>query len=136
MDSVTAKVSYEILGGDGGVKSFQTPLGTNHAFQGWADRFLITPGDGIEDLFVTLKANVLGANLMAVYHDLSSNNNNYDYGTEWDLLIEKTFYKHYTIGVKYADYDADQNAFNIARNSAAGQAFDLTKFWVWASVAF
>jgi hypothetical protein len=35
VDSVTAKISYEKLGGDGGVKSFQTPLGTNHAFQGW-----------------------------------------------------------------------------------------------------
>jgi len=136
VDSITAKVSYEVLGGDGGVKSFQTPLGTNHAFQGWADRFLITPGDGIEDLFITLKANVLGASLMGVYHDLSSDRDDYYYGTEWDILLEKTFHKHYTVGIKYADYDADQNAFNIARNSLSGQAFDLTKIWAWINVAF
>jgi len=136
VDSVTAKASYEVLGGDGGVESFQTPLGTNHAFQGWADRFLVTPGDGIEDLFVTLKTNILGATLMAVYHDLSSDNDDFDYGTEWDLLIEKSFLKRYTVGLKYAEYDADQNTLNIARNSTAGQAFDLTKFWAWIQVTF
>lgn len=129
VESLTAKVSYEVLGGDGGVKSFQTPLGTHHAFQGWADRFLITPGDGIEDIFVTLKANVRGAILTAVYHDPSSDQDHYDYGTEWDLLVEKTFFKHYTIGLKYSDYEADDNSFNRARNSITGQTFDLTKFW-------
>ncbi|MBM2830140.1 MAG: hypothetical protein HW411_930, partial [Gammaproteobacteria bacterium] len=97
---------------------------------------LITPGDGIEDLFVTLRATVLGGSLMGVYHDLSSYRDDYDYGTEWDLLLEKTFYKHYTVGIKYADYNADQNAFNIARNSLSGQAFDLTKIWAWINVAF
>ncbi|MBI4006025.1 MAG: hypothetical protein HY356_05110 [Gammaproteobacteria bacterium] len=136
VDSVTAKASYEVLGGDGGVESFQTPLGTNHAFQGWADRFLVTPGDGIEDLFVTLKTNIFGATLMAVYHDLSSDKDDYDYGTEWDLLIEKTFLKRYTVGLKYAEYDADKNTLNVARNSTAGQAFDLTKFWAWIQVTF
>jgi hypothetical protein len=136
VESVTAKVSYELLGGDGGVESFQTPLGTNHAFQGWADRFLITPGDGIEDIFVTLKTSILGVNVMAVYHDLNSDRDSYDYGIEWDVLIEKTFLKRYTIGLKYSDYRADNNVLNLARNSAGGQAFDLTKFWAWFSFKY
>jgi len=59
-------------------RAFQTPLGTNHAFQGWADRFLITPGDGIEDLFVTLSVKFLGANFVAMWHDFSSSNDDYD----------------------------------------------------------
>ena len=37
---------YEELGSDGGVAAFQTPLATLHAFNGWADLFLTTPGDG------------------------------------------------------------------------------------------
>jgi hypothetical protein len=73
---------------------------------------------------------------MAVYHDLGSDRDDYDYGTEWDMVAEKTFYKHYTLGLKYSDYDADQNALNVMRNSLTGQAFDLTKFWAWIQVAF
>jgi len=137
VESVMVKGSYEVLGGSGNkFDSFQTPLGTNHAFQGWADRFLVTPNDGIEDIFVTFKAVVWGANLTAVYHDLSSDHDNYDYGTEWDLQLDKTFMTHYTVGLKYADYQADRNALNVARNSKGGQAFDLNKFWVWVQVAF
>jgi hypothetical protein len=40
------------------------------------------------------------------------------------------------VGLKYADYQADRNALNVARNTTAGQAFDLNKFWVWVQVAF
>jgi hypothetical protein len=32
--------------------AFQAPLGTKHAFQGWADEFLNTPTDGIEDAYL------------------------------------------------------------------------------------
>src|SRR3546814_3361296 len=35
-----------------GVVAFQTPLATLHAFNGWADRFLSTPGNGLEDIYV------------------------------------------------------------------------------------
>ncbi len=46
IDNVTVKLSYEFQEGSGGNDRFVTILGTNHAFQGWADRFLVTPGDG------------------------------------------------------------------------------------------
>ncbi len=131
LDAITAKVSYEVLEGDGGVSSFQTILGTNHAFQGWADRFLITPGDGIEDLFVTLRGGVYGATVMLMYHDLAANNDNYDYGTEWDAVVEKPFKKNWLVGVKYASYDASDDALNRLRNTVGGQAFDLEKFWAY-----
>jgi hypothetical protein len=138
LDALTAKVSYEVLEGDGllgGVRrSFQTPLGTNHAFQGWADRFLITPGDGIEDLFFTLRGGVFGANVMLVYHDYSSDNLDYDYGTEWNAIAEKPFMKHWMVGAKYANYDASGNATNLARNTTnggVGQAFDKEIIWAY-----
>ena len=136
LSAVTLKVDYELLGGDGGVEAFQTPLGTNHPFQGWADRFLVTPGDGVRDLYFTLKATAGGATLSVVYHDFSSDHDDYDYGSEWDLQLEKPFLDHYAIGVKYALYDADRNALNVARNSAGGQAFDMEKLWIWAQWKF
>jgi len=44
---------YEVLGADEGVAftSFQTPLATLHKFQGWADKFLTTPPNGIQDFY-------------------------------------------------------------------------------------
>src|SRR3546814_7821694 len=46
---------YELLGSDGGATgiaggfAFQTPFATLHKFNGWADKFLTTPGTGIQD---------------------------------------------------------------------------------------
>jgi hypothetical protein len=150
LDTITVKVSYEVLEGDGVVlvdgvpirRSFQTPLGTNHAFQGWADKFLTTPGDGIEDLFGTLRlAGVFGANILLMYHDFSSNNDafDYDYGTEWDVIVEKPFMQYWSVGIKYSEYNADDNPTNLARNTTAGgvgQAFDREIFWAWVQFKF
>ncbi len=147
LEAVTVKVSYELLGGDGAVavgaarvgRAFQTPLGTNHAFQGWADRFLTTPADGIGDLYGTVAVKVLGANAMLSYHDFNSDKDNYDYGGEWDAQITRVFREHYTLGIKYARYEASGDALNLARNgrsSAGKQAYDLTRFWLWAELRF
>ena len=132
IDTIMAKASYEKLGGDGGLASFQTPLGTNHAYQGWADKFLVTPGDGIEATYFTFSAAGMGAKFVAVYHMLSSDNDSYDYGDEIDLLISKSFLKRYTVGLKYSNYDADKNALNILRN--ASQSNDISKFWAFFQV--
>lgn len=131
-----AKLSYEVLEGEGGQKSFQTPLATSHPFQGYADRFTTTPGDGVKDLFITLGATLWGAKGSVNYHWFSSDNLGYDYGTELDVLIEKTFAKGYAVGFKYAAYSADRNATNLARNTATGQVYDLNKLWLWAQVRF
>jgi hypothetical protein len=148
LEFVTLKASYEVLQGDGPIaigrrgrisRSFQTPLGTNHAFQGWADRFLTTPADGIVDIFGTLVAKVYGAQFMLFYHDFNSDRDDYDYGSEWDAQVTRVFDNHYTVGLKYARYDADDNATNRARNGAASagkQAYDLEKIWAWVELRF
>lgn len=134
IQSLVVKFSYELLTGKGGSDRFVTILGTNHAFQGWADRFLITPGDGIEDFYGSLIMNIQGAKFVAVYHDFSSDNNSYDYGNELNLLLTKTFRKRYTLGLKYAGYDADRNPANIARNAA--QSRDKSNFWAFAQITY
>ncbi len=127
------KFDYEVLSGNG-TASFRTPIATGHAFQGWADRFLTTPGDGVEDAYFTAVVKAFGAKFIASYHMLESDNMSYDYGDELDLLAVKTFKKHYTLGTKVAFYDSDRNATNIARGGA--RAADTTKIWAWAQIKF
>ena len=45
-NGLTLGLAYESLGGDATTSgaAFRTPLATLHAFQGWADKFLATPG--------------------------------------------------------------------------------------------
>jgi len=133
IESVTLKFDYEVLGGNG-VKSFITPLATAHAYQGWDDRFLATPADGIEDMYFTGNIVVHGFNLSAIYHDLSADNGGYDYGSEIDLQATKALNKHFTAGLKYADYNADTNVTNVLRNGAI--ALDVAKFWAWLQFTY
>ncbi len=109
----TGKLGYEVLEGDG-TSAFQTPLATLHAFNGWADKFLTTPANGLEDRYVSLGYKVpfgdklvKGTDFVVAYHDYQSENTNSDYGTEWNASIQQTFYDHFTLGLKYADYNAD-----------------------------
>jgi len=121
-----AKFSYEMQEGDG-TDSFKTPLGTNHAYQGWADIFLATPKEGLEDMYFTVVGNVLGAKVVAVYHDFETDYLGLDAGEEFDILAQKTFKEHYTLGVKYSDYDAG--------DASLGKV-DTEKFWVYGQVKF
>jgi hypothetical protein len=114
---VQLKAGYEVLGGDNGSgnRAFQTPLATKHAFQGWADQFLTTPADGIEDAYVGVTAPLLGGTLQAWYHDFSTEQDSDDYGNEIDLS-----YAHPIPGVKglvglvkYATYDSDNKARTV-----------------------
>ena len=121
---VKAIIGYEQLQGKGAGKTFITPLGTNHAFQGWADKFLTTPDDGVSDVYGQLSTRLAGARLMFVYHNFSNDSGGTRYGDEYDLLVSKKFGKHYRLLAKYAYYDADQ--FST----------DTQKFWLQAEANF
>ena len=133
IESLTVKFDYELLSGNGAT-SFNTPLATGHAFQGWADRFLVTPADGIEDFYFTIAAKFLGFNFLGVYHDLSSDHDSYDYGSEIDVQLVRPLTKHFTLGLKYSDYNADRNTVNAARNGAIAK--DVSKFWAWVEFKY
>lgn len=124
--SVMGKVSYEVLESDNnGTRAFQTPLATGHAYQGWADNFLTTPGTGIEDTYFTLVATgMYDTKLIISYHMLEAETGGFDYGDEIDVWFTKQFNKNYTVGIKYAGYDASSDAGNT-------KATDLSKFWVY-----
>lgn len=137
LDTVNVKVGYEVLEGDGGFESFQTPLATPHPFHGWSDRFTLTPADGLEDLYTQFSIAGFGGRVVFEYHDFSAENGDYDYGTEWDMFIEKTLVPNLMVVLKYSAYDADQNTTNVFRNSGAGaEAFDVEKAWAYVQYKY
>lgn len=102
-----------MLGGDG-TNAFSTLLATGHKFNGWADKFLSTPVNGLEDLYFGIMADLSGVHkhlentkAKVIYHDYSAENGGADYGTEWNAVITKKFAKKYAASLKYASYDAD-----------------------------
>ncbi|MDO8346691.1 MAG: alginate export family protein [Rugosibacter sp.] len=119
----SVKLGYELLEGNG-VKSFQTPLATLHAFNGWADIFLTTPATGLEDVYLGAGTTLYGVKLDALYHDYRADQGNARYGSEWNLQATKAIDKNYLVGIKYASYNA--KTYSV----------DTDKFWLWAEAKF
>lgn len=105
---INGKIGYEVLGSDNGV-GFKTPLATLHKFQGWADKFLVTPADGIEDLYLSLSGVAGPVKLQAVWHDFQSSEGSTDYGSEIDLAATWPISKQFTLQLKYAGFSTDDS---------------------------
>jgi hypothetical protein len=118
--------AMEQLDGVGHNQTFQTPLGTNHAFQGWADIFVVTPDNGIRDVFGTVNAKLDNDSIIlsGIYHNFYDDTGNIHYGKEWDFSVLKKFGKHYSLLAKYAYYNADQ--YNT----------DTQKIWLQGNINF
>jgi hypothetical protein len=105
---------YEMMEGNG-VRGFSTPLATLHKFDGWADKFLTTPPNGLERRYVTAGYTKKGLAMLdtisatAVYHDFNSDRLSIDYGSEVDLQLTAK-YRRFNLLLKYADYNADRFA--------------------------
>ncbi len=108
---VTIALGHEVLESDNNV-SFKTPLATLHKFQGFADKFLVTPADGIKDSYLKVATKIGGVKLMAVYHDFEAESGGMEYGSEIDFIAAYSFSKNYKVLFKYAAYDADDYASN------------------------
>jgi hypothetical protein len=105
-------LGLEVLGGDGTI-AFQTPLATLHIFQGWADKFLTTPANGIEDRYLKLsypmgkRGAFSSISAVAFFHDFEAEQGAASYGHELDLqLVART--ERMTLTLKYADYRAEE----------------------------
>jgi hypothetical protein len=119
-------VGIEILEGNG-IKGFTTPLATLHKFQGWTDKFLATPPNGIEDSYVnasvSLKA-VGGLETLGVvlgYHDYEAERIPADYGSEVNVSLAAKL-KKLNVMLKYADY----------HEGVLASARDTEKYWLQA----
>jgi hypothetical protein len=119
-------LGYELLGSDNGAYGFATPLATLHAFNGWADKFLATPKDGLEDKYLNVGITFAGAQALVSYHKFDADTGSADYGDEIDFSIsKKTGAVVWT--AKYAQY---------AMGDAATKVTDTDKFWVMADWNF
>lgn len=126
LKQLTLTGGYEVLGADKGAAftSFQTPLATLHKFNGWADKFLVTPPNGLRDLYAGAgyaisKVGGIGPVTMgASWHRFDSDRLSIDYGHEWDAQIGFKPAKHINLLARYADYQAK------------GFATDTRKFWL------
>jgi len=124
---VTVIGGYELLGSDDGKVAFNTPLATKHKFNGWADKFLGTPKEGLEDVYLTAKGKVSGVKWAATYHDFSSDEGSIDFGNEIDLVATYQINKNYGVLVKAANYSEGDSG--IAPT-------DTNKLWVQMTAKF
>jgi len=110
-------IGHERLGAVEGLPftSFQTPLATLHKFQGWADKFLITPPNGIRDWYGGAGygwkkiAGLDAINATLAYHHFKSDRLGLHYGKEVDVMLSAKK-RGWTATAKLAAYDADDLA--------------------------
>ena len=104
---------YEVLGADNGrlLTSFQTPSATLHKFQGWTDKFLTTPPNGVRDLYTSAGcgwkrlAGLDAINAGVTWHRFRSDRLDIHYGREWDAVLSAKRGR-LTATAKLADYAA------------------------------
>lgn len=131
-----ARIDQEILSSNRGLSAFQTPLGTNHLFQGWTDLFLTTPNAGIRDTFITLGGKKGEVSLLAELHHIASDQafatagggNGSHYGNEIDLAATWTRGPWMT-RIEYA-------RFREADVLSSGRKRDTDKLWLTAMYSF
>ena len=121
---ISVALGYEVLGSDEGSAAFKTPLATLHKFQGWADKFLGTPANGVEDSYIKLAGKLGPAKVAFFYHDFSADFGGADLGSEIDVVATYPINKGLSVQLKYASYDSD------------GHASDTDKLWFTISAKY
>jgi hypothetical protein len=118
---------FESLGGDKSLsgQAFRTPLATLHAFNGWADKFLGTPGAGLEDVFFGAKGKLGAWSWNILYHDFTAESGSADFGSEIDASLATKIAGKYGLLLKAASFDTSSPAYG-----------DTTKFWVQLTAGF
>lgn len=108
---------YEVLGSDRLV-GFKTPLATLHAFNGWADLFLTTPGAGLRNPYLRMTAALPeGFALTAFYHWYRTDAGSTRLGTECDAQLTRKFGQYVTGMIKVADFRRESPAWPNVRKA-------------------
>lgn len=124
-NGLTAMAGVDILEGSSG-QGFATPLATLHAFQGWADVFLNTPGAGLRDVSLGVKGkgralfkDAKPLSWAVIYHDFDSDNGALSYGSEFDAVVRVPLNDRFSVEAKGAVFEG-----------GVGGPADRTKFWL------
>lgn len=117
------KLGYEVLGSDNGV-GFKTPFATLHKFQGWSDKFLVTPGDGIQDLYASVVHPIGPVKLLVAYHHFEADDSSTTFGKELDIAATWKATKNLGLQLKYANFMSDDE----------DRYTDTEKLWLTATL--
>ncbi|MEM1434422.1 MAG: alginate export family protein [Pseudomonadota bacterium] len=113
------RAAYEVLGTDNGV-GLATPLANGHRYQGWADQFLATPQDGLEDAWISVDRTLGPVAITARYHSFRAESSSTVFGSEVDLQALWTVNERLTATLKAGLFNAE----------AADRFTDTTKAWL------
>ena len=104
---ITWRAGWEHLGGNGR-HALQAPLGTLHAFNGWADKFNATPPGGLDDRYLGAAGKFRDGHLdwQLAWHDYRADTGG-RYGREWNAALGFPVGKRLKGLVKVAGYRAD-----------------------------
>jgi len=145
ISGILAGVNYEFQSGkslndtSATTKTFYSPLGTNHKFNGWADMFLTgTPDGGLIDANARLGYKAKGfGKFLAIYHQFTTDKNMLDskgiqtddLGSEIDVVYVNKIpgVKNLTGLLKYADY---------SKGKVAKYNHDKKLFWAQLDYKF
>jgi len=141
-DAWSIRIDHEKLSSNGGKYAFQTPLGTNHLFQGWADHFLATPRQGMEDTFITVAGSIEKAKFYAEYHVFFADKDfqtlggklGDKYGTEFDASVMYPFTDKLSGKIEYANY-RESDVYGTTRQNAARKG-DKEILWLTGMYSF
>jgi hypothetical protein len=122
----TATIGRDVLTGDADQlnASFQTPLGTLHGRQGFADKFTTTPVQGLTDDYFSFNGSWRNLNLLVTVHRFAAEVSNQDYGREVDVQLTYRVATRYDLLLKLADYSSD------------GFSTDTGKMWLQLAASF
>jgi len=121
---VKLTAGLEILGSDDGTTAFSTPLGTNHKFLGWSDKYLNgSDNNGIQDLYASAVTKVSGVKLVGQLHKFDAAEGSVDLGSEIGFVAAKKI-ENYGVSVKLAQF------------LAGDTGKDITKVWLTGTAKF
>lgn len=124
VEAVRLGVGWELLTGDERPgRAFRTPLATLHAFNGWADQFLSTPGAGLDDRYATFAWSKASWLVDARYHDFRSEVGSRGLGREFNLRVG------------YERSNALRTDFYFASFEGDSGRQDVTKAWLMVSAS-
>ncbi|MBY6204983.1 alginate export family protein [Halomonas denitrificans] len=124
--TLSPRIGFERLGGSRRPgRAFRTPLATLHAFNGWADRFLVTPDGGLDDLYAGLGGRAGRLTWQLTAHEFRAEAGGDRYGRELDASLVIPLFESTSLLIKAARFESDSAAFR-----------DVTKVWTQLSVAW
>ena len=157
-DNFNMRIDQELLSSNNSKYAFQTPFGTNHLFQGWVDKFLATPVEGIRDTFVTATYRFNDFVFFADYHVIKSDDdfhtvgsgaatNGSKFGKEWNVAATWNIDKNWMTKLEYGRFTEDDkytllpvgavaNNPTAIANANRGRVRDTDKLWLTASYTF